>query len=168
VLGLVFTFAPGLRPEKQAPASATLTVAEVNPRATLREYLGAEGIDTGSLAPALLRRLGVLTTIRYAAQGLDGETLPLRVTLTSAETGEVACAHTYEITPREGAPPTFRVWTSFPPRPAGAGETFNLHVTLFPPDGKPPSLDAADRNGIPGLGAPQPGGADAPLPLPLC
>jgi hypothetical protein len=168
IVGLIFTFAPGLRPEQAAAPSGRLEVADVNDRATLREYLGAEGIATGSLAPWVLRRVGVLTTVRYTVEGLDGKSLPLVVSLTSRETGVIACKHTYTITPSKGAPPTFRVWTPFPARLGPPGEAFNLHVTLFPPGGKPPHLDAIDRNGIAGLGRAQPGPAAAELPVALC
>jgi hypothetical protein len=66
----------------------------VNNRATLREYLGAEGIATGSLSARVLGRFGVLTTVRYTLSGLGGKELPLVVSLTRSETGDVVCRHT--------------------------------------------------------------------------
>src|SRR5207245_2274696 len=106
---------------------------------------------------------GVLTTIHYTSSGLSGKELPLVVSLTSSETGQLACQHTYRVKAGGGLPLTFRTWSPFPVRPYAQGDSYNLHVTLFPPDGKPPSLDAADHDRIPGA----PPGAP-PLPLDLC
>jgi hypothetical protein len=164
VVGLVFTFVPSLRPGQGAQPTAAVEIADVNDRATLREYLGAEGIATGSLSPQVLRTLGVLTTVHYTATGLNGKELPLVVALTSRDTGVTVCRHTYPLTPRKGVPPTFRAWMPFPSRPR-AGESFNLHVTLFPPGGKPPPLDSRDHNGIPGLDGVQLGVAAIPLDI---
>ena len=161
IVGLVFTFFPDLRPGLDEEPSAQLELADVNNRATLREYLNSEGIPPGSLSPAALGRLGVLSTISYSSSGFGGKELPLVVSLTSRETGRVACKHTYRIKAGGGGQLTFRSWSPFPPRPAS--DSYNLHVTLFPPDGQPPSLDADDENGI--QGAPV---AAAPIPLDLC
>ncbi len=164
VAGLLFTFAPGLRPEKSPPATATVELADVNAAATLREYLAAEGMRAGSLSAAALSRLGVLTTIHYASTGLGGKSLPLVVSLTSRATGRVVCRHTYHVRSGGGLPVTFRTWSPFPAHPRPANGSYNLHVTLFRPNGELPSLDAADHDGIP-----QPrGAAGAPLPLDLC
>jgi hypothetical protein len=168
VLGLLFLLVPGLKPGSGEQQSAKIELASVNDRATLREYLGAEGIKTGGLAPWALRRLGVLAALRYSSTGLAGKELPLVVSLTSRETGVTACRHTYRFRAGTGAPPAIRVWTPFPARARKPPETFNLHVTLFPPDGKQPALDAVDQNGIAGLDRPQPGPTDAPLPVRLC
>ena len=54
-------------------------------------------------------------------------------------------------------------WSPFPIQPQLAPDSYNLHVTLFPPDGKPPALDADDENEIPGVPVDGP-----PLPLDLC
>lgn len=167
-LGLLFLLVPGLKPGSGEQATAKIEIASVNDRATLREYLGAEGIATGSLAPWALRRLGVLTTLHYSSTGLAGKELPLVVSLTSRETGITACRHTYRFKAGTGAPPTIRTWTAFPARVRTRPETFNLHATLFPPDGKPPALDAVDQNGIAGLDRPQPGPPGAELPVALC
>lgn len=163
VVGLVLTFFPGLRPGSDAKPTADLELADVNGRATLREYLSAEGIPPGALSPAALRRLGVLATVRYTSSGLGGKELPLVVSLTSRETGDVVCQHTYRVDGGSGTPLTFRSWSPFPAAPQTASDTYNLHVTLFPPDGKPPSLDADDENEIPGASVTGP-----PLPLDLC
>ena len=163
VVGLVFTFVPGLRPGSDGAPTADLELADVNGRATLREYLNSEGIPPGTLSPAALKRLGVLSTIRYTSSGLGGKELPLVVSLTSRETGRVVCQHTYRITAGSGAPLTFRSWSPFPTTPQAANDSYNLHVTLFPPDGKPPSLDADDENDIAGARV-----AGPPLPLDLC
>jgi hypothetical protein len=163
VVGLVFTFFPDLRPGSGQEPSADLELADVNGRATLREYLNSEGIPVGSLSPAVLRRLGVLSTIRYTSSGLGGKELPLVVALTSRETGDVVCEHTYRVKAGGGAQLTFRSWSPFPVTPRVTGDSYNLHVTLFPPDGKPPALDADDENGIPGVTLSGPR-----LPLDLC
>jgi hypothetical protein len=169
ILGLLFTFAPGLRPEKKAKVqqTATLELADVNDAATLREYLGAEGIATGDFAPSILARTGVLATVRYTSTGLEGKKLPLVVSLTDRATGMVACEHTYEVAAGDGTPPVFRAWAPYPAR-SPAGATFNLHVTLFAPDRKPPPLDARDHNGLPGPKQPQPGAANAQIPVDVC
>lgn len=167
VVGLLFTLVPGLKPEKAAQPTANLEVAAVDDRAMLRDYLAAEGIDPGEIAPSVLRRVGVLTTIRLSSTGLEGKELPLVVSLTSRDTSVIACKHTYRLKAGKGPPPTFRAWAAFPTR-ARPGESFNLHVTLFPPNGKPPPLDAEDRTGIAGLDRPQPGPANANLPVDLC
>lgn len=150
VVGLVFTFVPSLRPGSQEKPTADLELADVNGRATLREYLNAEGMAAGTLSPQVLKRLGVLATIHYTSSGLGGKRLPLVVSLTSRESGEVVCQHTYRVNAGGGTPLTFRSWTPFPAMTQAASHSYNLHVTLFPPDGKPPSLDADDENGIPG------------------
>ncbi len=163
VVGLFFTFVPSCRPGSDEKPTADLELADVNDRATLREYLTSEGIPTGMLSPAVLRRLGVLATVRYASSGLGGEELPLVVSLTSRETGRVACLHTYRVEASSGTPVTFRSWSPFPASPRTATDSYNLHVTLFPPDGQPPALDADDENGIPG-----PPTSGPPLPFDLC
>jgi hypothetical protein len=163
LVGLLFTFFPGLRPGSEEQPTADLELADVNGRATLREYLSAEGIPPGSLSPAALRRLGVLATVRYTSSGLGGKELPLVVSLTSRDTGNVVCEHTYRVEASSGAPLTFRSWSPFPATPQTANDAYNLHVTLFPPDGKPPSLGADDENGIPGASV-----AGPPIPLDLC
>jgi hypothetical protein len=163
VLGLLFTFFPDLRPTPSEDPSADLELANVNGRATLREYLNSEGIPSGTLSPEALKRLGVLATIHYSSSGLGGKELPLVVSLTSRETGEVVCEHTYRIKAGGGSQLTFRSWSPFPAAPQVEGDSYNLHVTLFPPDGEPPSLDADDQNEIPGAAA-----SSASIPLDLC
>lgn len=163
VVGLVFTFAPGLRPSSPVKPSATLELADVNNRATLREYLSSEGIPAGTLSPPALKRLGVLATIHYTSSGLGGKKLPLVVSLTSRETGNVVCRHAYSVDAGSGGQLTFRSWSPFPAKPQTAGDAYNLHVTLFPPDGKPPSLDADDENDIAGTAV-----VAAPLALDVC
>lgn len=163
IVGLVFTFVPGLRPGSNTNPTADLELADVNGRATLREYLNSEGIPPGTLSPGALKRLGVLATIHYTSSGLGGKELPLVVSLTSRETGHVVCQHTYRVKAGGGAPLTFRSWSPFPATPQTASDSYNLHVTLFPPDGKPPSLDADDENEIPGAPV-----AGPQLPLDLC
>jgi len=163
VVGLVFTFAPGLRPSPSPKPSANLELADVNSRATLREYLNSEGIPSGTLSPLALKRLGVLATIHYTSSGLGGKELPLVVSLTSRETGNIVCRHTYRVDAGGGGQLTFRSWSPFPAKPQAAGDSYNLHVTLFPPDGKPPSLDADDENDIAGTPA-----VAAPLALDVC
>ena len=164
VVGLVFTFFPGLRPgSKATPATADLQLASVNPKAPLREYLNSEGIPAGTLSPAALERLGVLATIHYTSSGLGDKELPLVVSLTSSKTGEAVCKHTYRIRAGSGAPLTFRSWSPFPATRPSAGGSYDLHVTLFPPDEQPPSLAADDENAISGASNTGP-----PLPLDLC
>ena len=163
VVGLVFTFAPGLRPSSPVKPSAALELADLNNRATLREYLNSEGIPPGTLSPLALKRLGVLATIHYTSSGLGGKKLPLVVSLTSRETGNVVCLHTYRVDAGSGGQLTFRSWSPFPVKALTAGDSYNLHVTLFPPDGKPPSLDADDENDIAGTPV-----VAAPLALDVC
>jgi hypothetical protein len=163
IVGLVFTFVPGLKPGSHGKPTADLQLADVNGHATLREYLNSEGIERGTLSAAALKRLGVLATIHYTSSGLGGKELPLVVSLTNRETGDVACRHTYRVNAGGGTPLTFRSWSPFPVRAQTSGDSYNLHVTLFPPNGKPPSLDAEDADGIPGAPV-----AGPPLPLDLC
>jgi hypothetical protein len=163
VVGLVFTFFPGLRPGPGEDPTADLELADVNGRATLREYLISEGIPIGTLSREVLKRLGVLATIHYTSTGLGGKELPLVVSLTSRQTGEVVCQHTYRVQAGSGTDLTFRSWSPFPTTPQSASDSYNLHVTLFPPEGKPPSLDADDENEIPGAS-----GAGPPVPLDVC
>ena len=166
IVGLLFTLFPDWRPGGGGGAqkpSGKVELANVNPRATLLEYQLAERNPIGSLSKAVLRRLGVLTTIRYSSSGFRGKQLQLAVTLTSSTTGSVVCGHTYPIEAGDGSQMTFRVWSPFPAHPR-ANDSYNLHVTLFPPSGHSPSLDAADRDGIP---AP-PATSATLLPIPLC
>lgn len=163
VVGLVFAFVPSLRPGSGAAPTAKLEISDVNERATLREYLNAEGIPSASLSRSALSAVGVLTTVHYTTTGFDGKTLQLVVSLASRDTGVTACRHAYPLKVGGGIAPTFRAFLPFPSKPAAPDELFNVHVTLFPPDGKPPALDAADHTGIPG-----PGRAQAQVPLDLC
>jgi hypothetical protein len=165
VVGLVFTFFPGLRPSSGGGAkpAADVAIASVNPKATLREYLNAERISAGGLSPAVLGRLGVLATIHYTSSGLGDKELPLVVSLTSSESGKVVCEHTYRIDAGSGEPLTVRSWSPFPATPGAEPGSYDLHVTLFRPDGQPPGLDAADENDIPGVSV-----AGPRLPLDLC
>ena len=122
IVGLVFTFVPGLKPGSDEKQTADLELADVNGRATLREYLNAEGIASGTLSPAALKRLGVLSTIHYTSSGLGGKELPLVVSLTSRDTGNVVCRHTYRVRAGSGTPLTFRSWSPFPARPQTASD----------------------------------------------
>jgi len=167
LLGLLFTFAPGLRPEKGAEPTAKIERADVNERATMREHLSAEHIPVGQLSPQALRWVGALTTVRYTSTGLDGKQLRLYVSLTNRDTGRIACEHTYDVAAGDGGQLTFRAWTPFPARPRRAGEQFNLHVTLFRPGKDRNELDATDRNGIPSPGVQRPL-ADAGALNPFC
>ena len=164
VVGLVFTFVPSLRPGSGHKSSGTVELVDVNNSATLREYMIADGIPSASLSKAVLRSIGVLATIRYSSTGLGGKQLLLDVVLTSRDTGEVACERRYHVKAGGGSPLTFRTWTPFPAHPRPAGDSYNLHVTLFPPSGQSPSLDAADHNGIPAPAVPN----AAPVPLDSC
>jgi hypothetical protein len=168
VAGLVFTFVPSLRPGSGSGAAPTakLELADVNERATVREYLDAEGIPFASLSRDALNVVGVLTTVHYTTTGFDGKQLQLVVSLASRETGVTVCRHTYPLKVGGGIAPTFRAFLPFPSKPAAPEELFNVHVTLFPPGGKPPALDSRDHNGIPGPGRVQ--ASLAALPLDLC
>jgi hypothetical protein len=167
VVGLVFTFVPSLRPGSGSGAAPTakLEISDVNERATVREYAEAEGMQLGSLSPAALRVLGVLTTVHYTTTGFEGKELQLVVSLASGETGATVCRKVHKLAVGGGITPTFRAFTPFPSKPAAPDELFNVHVTLFRPDGKPPPLDARDHNGIPGPGRVQATRAAAPLQL---
>jgi hypothetical protein len=164
VVGLLFTFVPSLRPGSGDKPGGTISLVDVNDSATLREYMTADGIPSASLSKAALQSVGVLTTIRYSSTGLGGKQLLLDVVLTSRTTGAVACEHGYHVKAGDGSSLTFRAWTPFPAGRRSANDSYNLHVTLFPPSGRSPSLDAADHNGIP---APPVANA-APVPLDLC
>jgi hypothetical protein len=166
IAGLLFTFVPSLRPGSGGAGDeeGTIELASVNERATLREYLDAEGIPPGSISKDVLRRFGVLATVRYSSTGLRGKKLPLDVTLTSRETGEVVCSHREVVEAGSGGALTQRVWAPFPAKPLAPGDVYNLHVTLRRPDAKPPALDAADHNAIPGPSVTN----TAAIPLDLC
>ena len=114
---------------------------------------------------AQLERQKRFPTLVFHKVLVDGQPseFPLVVSLTSRTTGDVVCKHTYHINAGDGTPLTFRSWSPFPPTSAAARDTYDLHVTLFPPDGKPPSLDADDENGIRGSQSER-----APLPIDLC
>jgi len=152
IVGLVFTFAPSLRPGSGSATkpAAELDVGTVSRRVPLGEYLAAERIPRGTFSAEALRHLGAMVTIGYDATGFGGKDLQLDVSLTNADTGATACAHRYAIPAGGGPGQTMRAWMAFPGGAAAARGTYNLHVSLFGPEGKPPPLRAKDHDGIPG------------------
>ena len=154
-LGILFTLVPGLKPgsgDHGSPREPELTVQGVARRVPLQEYLTAERLPRGSTSAAALRHLGAMATVRYTVGGYNGRQLQLDAALADADTGATACVHRYTLPPASGTTQTMRVWLGFPGGAAAARATYNLHVSLFPPDGKPPPLRAHDLEGIPGPG----------------
>lgn len=151
-VGLFFKFFPGLDPGHGSAAVAppTLAIAKVNPAATLREGLIAEGIDPGDLSPRALAHMGVLASMAFSASGYAGKELPLDVVLTDRASGRTACSHRYGVHTAGAASATFRAWVPFPAQERGPSRAYVLHVTLRRPDAKPPELASGDSDPIAG------------------
>ena len=83
VVGLVFVFRPGCKP--QDVAKATISDVRVH-HVTFGNYLVKKELSKGSLSSALLRRPGLIVTFYSLITGLSGKHLPLRWELNDAAT----------------------------------------------------------------------------------
>jgi hypothetical protein len=90
VVGLVFVFKPGWKP--QAPADVgKLTIAKDSVeagRAPLRRFYARTHLPIGDLTPSILRQRGELIEFHFEATGFKGKTLPIRRELIDVETGD--------------------------------------------------------------------------------
>jgi hypothetical protein len=75
LVGLVFVFRPGCRP--QDVAKATISDVHVRPM-TFERYLALQGVARGNVSEAQLRLPGETVAFHYEITGLSGKQLPLR------------------------------------------------------------------------------------------
>jgi hypothetical protein len=88
VVGLVFVFKPGCRPQDVGTFEVVGEPRVIQPY-TFRRYLQRLKLSEGTISQELLRKRGVLIEFHYEAAGLRGKRLPLRWEVSEAATNEL-------------------------------------------------------------------------------
>lgn len=134
VIGLVFVFAPNLKPEPPPlRKEAVFREIEVERNVSRAQYLQRIDRGLGSYAPRQLRESGVLVRFNVVMTGHEGDDLPLRWALYDERTGsqihrDMATTLTPEAETDEAS---WQVWTPLPKR---RGPYYVL-LQLFEEDG---------------------------------
>jgi hypothetical protein len=138
VVGLVFVFKPGWKPEPP-PDVGTLKILDSSVRqpVTFGRYLERVRLPAMDVTKAYRQRRGLLIEFDYEASGFRGKRLPIQWELVDAKTNDRAMADGDEggndavaITPstnRESAK-----WFVWVPAPA-AGKRYYVTVTIYQP-----------------------------------
>jgi hypothetical protein len=134
VVGLVFVFAPGLKPDPPAPekgADFTQVVAE--PNVTREHYLRRLDQGPGDYSRGQLRTPGVIAAFNVSITGHRGEALPLRWGIYDAANGRQVYREKATTLRPEAAndEASMQVWA---PLPRGGGLYYVL-FQLFETDG---------------------------------
>jgi len=151
VLGLIFLFAPGLRPKESTPPPvkrAQLGVLKVERPVTYAQYLQRTDLPGGDYDRSYLQRPGVFVEFDVEIVGYQGVALPLRWSLYDARTGnQVSESKSTTLTADAASDrATWHVWAPLPNRPG----RFFLLIQLFEPE-RPIPLDRAQTESFPGV-----------------
>ena len=132
VVGLVFVFKPGWKPEPP-PDVGTLKILESSVRqpVTFGRYLERVRLPAGDLTKAYLQRRGLLIEFDYEASGFRGKRLPIQWELVDAKTNDrVAGDDAVAIEPsRNQEAAKWFVWVA-QPKP---GKRYYVTVTIYQP-----------------------------------
>ena len=139
VVGLIFVFKPGWKPDPPADVG-TLKIVDSSVRqpVTFGRYLERIHVSPMGMTPALRKRRGLLIEFDYAADGFRGKRLPIQWELIDAKTNDRVVVpdpdaggnDAVAITPstnKEAA--KWFVWVPAPP----AGRTYYVTVTVYQP-----------------------------------
>ena len=128
LIGLVFVFRPGCKP--QDVAKATISDVHVRPM-TFERYLALQGLARGNVSEAQLRRPGETVAFHYEITGLSGQHLPLRWVLSdNASSAPVAEYDGVTIVPSTND--DARDWYVWVPVPK-TRRTYYVTVTIYQP-----------------------------------
>jgi hypothetical protein len=153
VVGLVFVFNPGCRPQDVGTFEFLGDPRVVQPY-SFRRYLQRQKLPEGSLSEEFLRRSGVLVEFHFKAKGLRGKHLPLRWELSDAATNDLVSEdEAVAISPSTNEEEAnFFVWA---PTPKARG-MYYVTVTVYQP--RKGDIDvpwhAFDSPKFPGLAGP--------------
>lgn len=132
VVGLLFVFKPGWKPEPP-PDVGTLKIVDSSVRqpVTFGRYLERVRLPPMDMTKAFLQRRGLLIEFDYEAEGFRGKRLPIQWELVDAKTNDrVVGDDAVAITPstnHEAA--KWFVWLSAP----SAGRRYYVTVTIYQP-----------------------------------
>jgi hypothetical protein len=132
VVGLVFVFKPGWKPEPP-PDVGTLKIVESSVRqpVTFGRYLERLRLPPLDMTKAFLQRRGLLIEFEYQAEGFRGKRLPIQWELVDAKTNDrVRGDDAVGITPSTNQETA--KWFVWVPAPA-AGRSYYVTVTIYHP-----------------------------------
>jgi hypothetical protein len=132
VIGLVFLFVPGLKPEPPAPTrSARLTSLEFVPSLTMRQMLDRTDQSTEGLTPEELAARVVYLRYRFKTTGYKGEELPIKTELIRADGDQVLEQRPFAIVPQANEDKgTWFTWAELP----RDRDRYRLLLQIFEPD----------------------------------
>jgi len=146
VVGLVFVFRPGCKP--QDVAKATISDVRVH-HLTLGNYLVKKELGKGTVSNAMLHRPGVIVTFHYEITGLSGKHLPLRWELndgaTSATIAQDKAVTIVPSTNNDG-----RDWDVWVPVPR-TRRMYYVVVTIYQPQKQPVPLKRFETDEFRGI-----------------
>jgi hypothetical protein len=152
IVGLVFTFAPGCRPQPP-PAATKATISDVHAvrPVTFRRFLQRQHIPIPpEMTPQFLARRGVMVEFHYEIIGLSGKHLLLAWELSDAATNDLVAAEqsAYELTPSKNE--DAGDWAIWIPAPK-PGRSYYAIVTIYKPQGPPYELKHFRTQRFPGF-----------------
>jgi len=132
VVGLLFVFKPGWKPEPP-PDVGTLKIVDSSVRqpVTFGRYLERLRLPPLDMTKAFLQRRGLLIDFAYQAEGFRGKRLPIQWELVDAKTNDrVSGDDAVSITPSTNDEAA--KWFVWVPAPA-AGRQYYVTVTIYKP-----------------------------------
>ena len=132
VVGLLFVFFPGCRPQA-SPDTGKIEVSDILVRqpVTFGRYLRRLRLPAGTLSEEQLRRRGILIEFHLQIEGFKGKELPLRWELNDAATNE-AVDEDQAVTIEPSTNNEGRTWFVWAPAPETAGQYY-VTVTIYQP-----------------------------------
>jgi hypothetical protein len=152
IVGLVFVFAPGCKPQPP-PAAIKATISDIDAVRpyTFRRFLQRQHISIPpEMTPQFLARRGVMIEFHYEIIGLSGEQLQLDWELSDAATHDLVAAEpsAYELEPSKND--DAGDWAIWIPAPK-PGRTYYAIVTIYKPEGPPYELKHFQTRRFPGF-----------------
>jgi hypothetical protein len=130
VIGLVFVFRPGCKP--QDVGRAAISDVHVRQPVTYGSYLKKQELPEGSLSSGQLGQPGVMVAFHYEITGMRGKHLPLRWELTDEATNRLV-AQDQALTIIPSTNDEGRDWYVWVPAPRG-GRRYYITVTIYQPE----------------------------------
>jgi hypothetical protein len=132
LVGLVFLFVPGLKPEPPAPTrSARLASVEFVPSLSMRQMLDRTDQSTAGLTREELATRVVFLRYRFETVGYKGKELPIKTELIRADRDEVNEQRPFAIVPQANEDNgTWFTWAELPRDRA----RYRLLLQIFEPD----------------------------------
>lgn len=131
-IGLVFLFAPGLKPDPPAPTrSAKLTSVEFVPRLSMRQVLDRTDQSTEGLTRKELAARAVFLRYRFETVGYRGKELPVKTELIRANGDQVHEQRPFVIVPEANEDNgTWFTWARLP----RDRDRYRLLLQIFEPN----------------------------------